>query len=336
MPIQLLNTNNTGTFTLVNRSNNGGFSMLGAEPSVSPTPSVSVTPSVTVSTTPSISVTPSITVSVTPSITLSVTPSITVTPSISISATPAPTVTPSVTITRTPSISVTPTPTPSAGSSIITSGLVLNLDASNASSYPGSGTTWTDLSDNNNTGELVNGPTYSSNNGGYIILDGNNDYINVPNNSTLNSNITTVSVWFQYSTVNNYYGTLISKADATGTYNGWNIYIYNNVINAQIKGNPATTDIPGTTISTNVWYNITLVSVSGGTSYLYLNNSLLNSRNTVSYTVTTSQPLRVARAIDTFWTYFGGNIGQIIQYNRALNSTELTQNFNATKTRFGL
>jgi hypothetical protein len=220
--------------------------------------------------------------------------------------------------------------------SIITNGLVLNLDASNPASYPGSGTTWTDLSGNNNTGELVNGPTYSSNNGGYIILDGNNDYINVPDNSTLNSNVTTVSVWFQYSTVNNYYGALISKADPAGTFNGWNIYIFNNIINAQIKGNPATTDIPGTTISTNTWYNVTLVSVSGGTSSLYLNNSLLNSRSTVSYTVTTSQPLRFARAVDTFWSYFGGNVGQIIQYNRALNSTELTENYNITKTRFGL
>ena len=134
MPIQLLNTNNTGTFTLVNRSNNGGFSMLGAEPSVSPTPtpSVSVTPSITVSATPSVSVTPSITVSatpsisITPSITVSTTPSITVTPSISISATPGPTVTPSVsttpaptvtpttTPTRTPSVSATPTPTPTS------------------------------------------------------------------------------------------------------------------------------------------------------------------------------------------------------------------------------
>lgn len=98
MPIQLLNTNNTGTFTLVNRSNNGGFSMLGAEPSVSPTPtpSISVTPSITVSTTPSITVTPSVTVSKTPSV----------------SVTPAPSITPSITPTRTPSISVTPSPTP--------------------------------------------------------------------------------------------------------------------------------------------------------------------------------------------------------------------------------
>jgi len=334
MPIQLLNRNNTGTFTLVNKSNSGAFSMSTADQQPSPTPSVSVTPSITVS------VTPSVTVSVTPSVTISSTPSVSVTPSISVSVTPSLSVTPSVSVSATPSISVTPsiTPTPSVspGPSIVSSGLVLNLDASNASSYPGSGTTWTDLSNNNNTGELVNGPTYSSNNGGYIILDGTDDYINVPNNSTLNSNVTTVSVWFRYSTVNNYYGALISKADPAGTFNGWNIYIFNNVINAQIKGNPATTDIPGTTISTNTWYNVTLVSVSGGTSSLYLNNSLLNSRSTVSYTVTASQPLRFARAVDTFWSYFGGNVGQIIQYNRALNSTELTQNFNATKTRFGL
>ena len=132
MPIQLLNTNNTGTFTLVNRSNNGGFSMLGAEPSVSPTPSVSVTPSVTVSTTPSISVTPSITVSatpsisVTPSITVSSTPSISVTPSVTVTQTPSISITPSITVSTTPSISVTPsvsitgTPAPTVTPSVST------------------------------------------------------------------------------------------------------------------------------------------------------------------------------------------------------------------------
>jgi len=227
-------------------------------------------------------------------------------------------------------------PNTSAVSSIVSSGLVLNLDAGNISSYPGSGTTWTDLSSQGNNATLVNSPTYNSSNGGYLTTNGTDSYITIPNNSTLNSNVTTISVWFQYSTVNNYYGSLISKADQSGTYNGWNIYIYNNIINAQIKGNPATTDIPGTTISTNVWYNITLVSVSGGNSHLYLNNSLLNSRNTVSYNVTTSQPLRIARAIDAFWTYFGGNVGQIIQYNRALTSGEITQNYDSLKSRFGL
>jgi hypothetical protein len=61
--------------------------------------------------------------------------------------------------------------------SIVTSGLVLCLDAANPKSYPGSGTTWTDLSGNGNNGTLVNGPTYSSVNGGSIVFDGSNDYI---------------------------------------------------------------------------------------------------------------------------------------------------------------
>jgi hypothetical protein len=62
---------------------------------------------------------------------------------------------------------------------IVQSGLVLNLDAGVSSSYPGSGTTWTDLSGNGNTGTLTNGPTYNSANGGSLVFDGVDDYVNV-------------------------------------------------------------------------------------------------------------------------------------------------------------
>ena len=61
------------------------------------------------------------------------------------------------------------------GPRIPTSGLIFYLDAANTRSYPGSGTTWTDLSGNGNTGTLTNGPTYSSANGGQIVFDGSND-----------------------------------------------------------------------------------------------------------------------------------------------------------------
>jgi hypothetical protein len=69
---------------------------------------------------------------------------------------------------------------------IISNGLILYLDAGNAASYPGSGTTWTDVSGNINTGTLTNGPTYSSANGGSIVFDGSNDYV-LANNTNLNS-----------------------------------------------------------------------------------------------------------------------------------------------------
>lgn len=69
---------------------------------------------------------------------------------------------------------------------IVTNGLVLYLDAANQKSYPGSGTTWTDLSGNGNTGTLTNGPTFSANNNGGIVFDGANDYVSISNSSSLN------------------------------------------------------------------------------------------------------------------------------------------------------
>jgi hypothetical protein len=62
---------------------------------------------------------------------------------------------------------------------LVRNGLVLALDAGRTLSYPGSGTTWTDLSGNGNTGTLTNGPTYSSANGGSLVFDGVDDYVNL-------------------------------------------------------------------------------------------------------------------------------------------------------------
>ena len=65
--------------------------------------------------------------------------------------------------------------------SIVTSGLVLNLDAANMKSYPRSGTTWRDLSGLGNNGTLTNGPTFNSQNGGSIVFDGVDDYASINN-----------------------------------------------------------------------------------------------------------------------------------------------------------
>ena len=59
---------------------------------------------------------------------------------------------------------------------LVTSGLILHLDSSNSGSYPGSGTTWTDLSGNGRNATLINGTQYSSLDGGKIVFDGTNDY----------------------------------------------------------------------------------------------------------------------------------------------------------------
>jgi hypothetical protein len=80
----------------------------------------------------------------------------------------------------------------------ITNGLILNLDAANTKSYPGSGTTWTDLSQYKSNGTLTNGPTFSSTNGGGITFDGTNDFVLLTSGAALltqTSNIT-MEIWF--------------------------------------------------------------------------------------------------------------------------------------------
>lgn len=67
----------------------------------------------------------------------------------------------------------------------VTNGLILSLDAANTRSYPGSGTVWTDLSRSGINGTLTNGPTFNTANGGNIVLDGTDDYVNCSNSSTI-------------------------------------------------------------------------------------------------------------------------------------------------------
>jgi hypothetical protein len=82
------------------------------------------------------------------------------------------------------------------GPHIVTDGLILSLDAANNKSYPRSGTTWNDLSGNGNNGTLVNGPTFSSANGGSIVFDGTNDVVSTTLVQTFVNELT-VETWYR-------------------------------------------------------------------------------------------------------------------------------------------
>ena len=86
------------------------------------------------------------------------------------------------------------------GPKITTSGLILSLDAADKTSYPGSGTSWKDLSGNDNNGTLTNGPTFSAANRGNIVFDGVDDYV-VTSNFTPNVTNKTLSGWVKLSSV---------------------------------------------------------------------------------------------------------------------------------------
>jgi hypothetical protein len=216
----------------------------------------------------------------------------------------------------------------------ITSGLVLYLDAANPSSYPGSGTTWNDLSGNNNHGTLTNGPTFNSANGGSIVFDGTDDFVNVANAASLNATTQTINIWHNTTINPARTATIIGKHDTTGSFNGYNIFTQNSAqIKAASGGGATSVGTAGGT--TSVWYFLTLTFSINGTATFYVNGVSNSSAACVNFTMS-SNPLRIGRSPDSFWSVYTGRIAVVQVYNRVLTATEVLQNYNVTKSRFGL
>jgi len=220
------------------------------------------------------------------------------------------------------------------GPRIVTSGLVLALDAADKNSYPGTGTTWRDLSGNNNHGTLTNGPTFNGANGGSIVFDGSTQYVNVTNVASLNATTQTISLWHNATTLPSRESIIISKNDTVGSFNGYNIFSANSTqIKAASGGGATSVGLGGGT--TSVWYFVTLTFSINGTATFYLNGVSNSSAACVNFTMS-SNPLTIGRSLDTFWSLYTGRIAVVQVYNRVLTAAEVLQNYNATKGRFGL
>ena len=201
----------------------------------------------------------------------------------------------------------------------ITDGLVLCLDAGNSKSYPGSGTTWTDLSGNGNTGTLTNGPTYSSANGGSIVFDGADDVVNSISISSFSS--PTIEMWI--------YDTRSSGQRDILTYNS-------TVSSFTFNGTTFRTDRNGVarrTISEvgqpplNQWYRF-CYTMNGD---LYINQIRYNN---ASGTDTDFGVLTLGNSRTNINNRLNGNIASVKIYNRALSAAEVSQNYNALKSRY--
>ena len=165
----------------------------------------------------------------------------------------------------------------SAGPDLVQNGLVLALDAADKNSYPGTGTNWYDLISNANTGTLTNGPTFSNLNGGCIVFDGTDDYVNIPYNVNLNpaTNVS-VSVWSRLTVSDSSIRNPIElSASADELYfilwrgdlspKRWTFGI------RQSNNTYAETQSTDTNFSINTWYNLTLVANSStGLVTLYI------------------------------------------------------------------
>jgi hypothetical protein len=227
------------------------------------------------------------------------------------------------------------------GPNVVTNGLVLNLDAANIKSYPGSGTVWRDLSGNNNSGSLVNGPTFSSANGGSIVFDGSNDYVNLGNNTVAPTTDYSYSCWFKTSTVT---GSILFGADNCGDSGGNYAFI-------SAAGNVSFRVIGGISLiitsslqsNDNVWHNLTCIKTST-TMYLYVDGNLANTGLTPSSGITNTTYVRyigirggtLSNPSSCGGDYYSGSVASVVMYNRALSAAEVLQNYNALKPRFNL
>ena len=221
------------------------------------------------------------------------------------------------------------------GANVVTNGLVLCLDAANSKSYPGSGTTWNDLSGNGNTGTLTNGPTFSSANGGSIVFDGLNDYVNISTAVNL-TNPSTICA-FVNTSVTTASNQVIYGPSANGEDNWLSISNNKAQMFATQTANVNNFTITGTTtIEANKWYYITGI-VNNNVTSLYVNGVFEVASSAQAFTVGGWNSIaRIGQRATTGQFPFSGSIAYIHGYNRALTATEIQQNYNALKSRFNL
>ena len=223
------------------------------------------------------------------------------------------------------------TPPVVSAPSIITDGLILNLDAGNTSSYPGTGTDWFDLTSNDNDATLINGASYITDGGGSISFDGVNDYALIQNSDTINTVSVTVSMWVKFNHVKNGV-VLLSKGSMWWNRKYW-FYEDGGVQFFYVSN--STPKIPKETLLDGNWHNIVGTYDGSSTLSLYHNGVLFG---TGGCTDTTQNTENLAINAYPSGGYIAGDkyLPTITMYNRALTDSEVLQNYNATKGRFGL
>jgi hypothetical protein len=228
------------------------------------------------------------------------------------------------------------------GPNIVKDGLLIYSDPSSPNSYYSlqGGTSLKDISGNVNNGSLTNTPTFSTTVGGMFTFNGTSQYITFGNANQLKITVGTINCWFRATSGNSSYRGIFVKQNA------WGLFLVDNILAAFDWGNYYATNFniafglrsTGINLGTNTWTNVamTFTETIGNPS----NNTIIYINGLPVFTTTTRNqdqlnPLHLAYANFT-GQYLVGSIAQSIVYNRVLTASEIKQNFNATRSRFGI
>ena len=225
------------------------------------------------------------------------------------------------------------------GPNFVTDSLEIFLDAGNVKSYPGSGTAWSDLTGNGNTGTL-GGPTYNSANGGHFTFDGSNDGIELPHNSywtKTSSDSFSICLWAYVNTNASEYSALFSHQDCNDP--SIQIYVSGPTTSIYYRGHDAV-NATYTANVTGAWFNV--VATHNGSNQgltLYFNGSS-------AATATDSGSWSISSGGSEVWlgrrkwcgstNELNGKIASFCYYSKLLSAAEVLQNYNSHKSRFCL
>ena len=222
---------------------------------------------------------------------------------------------------------------------IVTNGLVLHLDAGRVSSYGGDGTTWRDLSGNNNNGTLLNGVGFTADDGGSLIFDGVNDYI--PIKSFDHTATNTVEMWFKQTTYSQYSCPYASGYLPTQrwqfTNTDENMFIY-----FDMTGTNFVYEDSGINVTTSEgWAHIIVTADYYNNEYkTYKNGSLVQTGdlNNMQWSYRPDTQgynfIDISRNVTNNNGFLSGNISTLRIYTKVLSAAEVLQNYNATKGRY--
>jgi hypothetical protein len=214
-----------------------------------------------------------------------------------------------------------------AGPRVVKEGLILHVDAAVSRSYSGTGLTVNGLVGGIG-GTLVNGVGFGTTDNGYFIFDGSNDYINFGNSSTLQQSTGSLSAWTKASSPGSGYRGIIAKQGAYGLF-------YTDSVLVAYDWAADTPRSTGINIADNTWKNVVLTyqsGVSNGTR-IYINGvSVL----TTTITIQTQVANLFGGAEANANQFASCQVSSFKMHNRALTASEVLQNYNASKRRYGL
>lgn len=214
---------------------------------------------------------------------------------------------------------------------VVSSGLTLLLDAANSTSYPGTGSTWTDLSIPADNITLYNSPTFTSTAPSYFTFNGSDQYGSSTNTGVVNSTAYTKIVWFY---LNGYQDNNLFSGDGHFIYMGPNSGVDKKIYCGHADW-PVFTDFGSSaTINLNTWYNVCLTFSTTNGMALYI-NGILDSTYTARKTAHSGTGT-VSVAAYVNGNLLNGRLSKVICYNRELTAAEALQNFNVDRARFGL